>query len=116
MKNTENIRIDELLTELQGLREAKDSLERDNDFLQRQNSALRFRCATYSRKNMELEAEIRDMKFTRDYLTSEDAGKAFARELLGKPMTPEDLAEERAIAEGEAHYERTWNINCGDDF
>ena len=60
--------------------------------------------------------EIKDMKFTKRYLTSEEAGKAFARELLGKPMTPEDLAEERAITEGEALYERTWNVACGDDF
>ena len=36
------------------------------------------------------------MKFTRKYLTAEDAGKAFARELLGKPMTREDLAIEAA--------------------
>ena len=72
-----------------------------------------------------LTKELQDIKsmsmfeFGNTYCTSESLeadGHAFARELLGKPMTPEDLAEERAIAEGEAHYERTWNINCGDDF
>jgi hypothetical protein len=31
------------------------------------------------------------MKFTRNYLTSEEAGRAFARELLGKPMTHEEV-------------------------
>ena len=98
------------------LLQENEELHAQIEFLQKQNSALRFRCATYSRKNMELEAEIRDMKFTRDYLTSEDAGKAFARELLGKPMTESDIAEEEFIANGEAQYEATWNINCGDDF
>ena len=110
------------MTDKQDVKSVKDLLQENEElhaqieFLQKQNSALRFRCATYSRKNMELEAEIRDMKFTRDYLTSEDAGKAFARELLGKPMTESDIAEEEFISNGEALYEATWNINCGDDF
>lgn len=46
----------------------------------------------------------------------EAAGHALARDLLGKPMTPSDIAEEEFIANGEALYEATWNINCGDDF
>jgi hypothetical protein len=47
------------------------------------------RCSDYSKKIGELESEIADMKFTRKYLTSEEAGKAFARELLGKTEVEE---------------------------
>ena len=102
-------------TSVKDVIQKNEELHAQIEFLQKQNSALRFRCATYSRKNMELEAEIRDMKFTRDYLTSEDAGKAFAQDLLGN-MTPGDIAEEEFISQGEQHYADTWNINCGDDF
>ena len=66
------------------------------DFLQKQNRTLKLRCGKYSLEIKELQDEIADMKFTRKYLTAEDAGKAFARELLGKPMTREDPAIEAA--------------------
>lgn len=42
-------------------------------------------------------------------------GRAFAKSLLDKP-TKTDIEEETFIAEGEAEYERTWNIAGGDDF
>jgi hypothetical protein len=116
LKNTENIRIDEVLEELYHLREENQGLKIDNDFLDRQNRALKLRCSKYAIENRELTDEINDLRFTHKYLTSEEAGKAFARELLGKPMTSADIAEDKAIANGEAHYEATWNINCGDDF
>ena len=58
-------------------------LEADNKFLKRQNNALKLRCSDYSLRISELESEIADMKFTRKYLTSEEAGKQFAKELLG---------------------------------
>ena len=54
-------------------------------------------------------------KYCSDSQMEEDA-KLFARELLGKTMTEADIAEEEFIANGEAHYERTWNLNGGDDF
>lgn len=73
-----------------------EGLKAHNEFLQRQNTALKLRCKEYCLKNRELEEEIKDMRFTRKYLTSEEAGKAFARELLGKPMTDEELAIEAA--------------------
>ena len=98
------------------LTEENQSLKIDNDFLQRQNSACKMRCSQYAIENKELRDEIADLRFTHKYLTSEEAGKQFARELLGKPMTPTDIAEDEAIANGEAHYEATWNIACGDDF
>ena len=58
-------------------------LEAENDFLQRQNNALKMRCSKYSLEIHDLQSEIADMKFTRKYLTSEEAGKAFAQSLIG---------------------------------
>ena len=58
-----------LLEELQTLKNENRSLKADNDFLQRQNNALKMRCSKYS-------LEIKD-------LTSEEAGRQFAKELLG---------------------------------
>ena len=88
--------IKDVLIELEALREENQSLKIDNDFLQKQNRTLKLRCGKYSLEIKELQDEIADMKFTRKYLTAEDAGKAFARELLGKPMTREDPAIEAA--------------------
>ena len=75
--------IKNLLIELEALREENHELKVDNDFLQRQNSALKLRCSKYSQRLTTLESEIADMKFTRKYLTGEEAGKKFAQELLG---------------------------------
>lgn len=116
MIDNKDLRPNKLLKKNISLREENKELQAQIDFLQRQNKALKLRCSSYSLRISDLETEIADMKFTRKYLTSEEAGKAFARELLGKPMTEADLAEEKFISEGEAHYERTWNIACGDDF
>ena len=66
-------------------------LEKENEFLDKQNRALKLRCGKYATEIHKLESEIQDMKFTRNYLTSEEAGRAFARELLGKPMTHEEV-------------------------
>ena len=105
---TNRIKLDEVLEELYYLREENQSLRLDNDFLQRQNNALKLRCGKCALQVRKLEEEIADMKFTRNYLTSEEAGKAFARELLGKPMTREDLAIEAA--------ENAYEPYNGDDF
>ena len=56
------------------------------DEVNRKTSMLK--SVKYNNRNLTLErnellATIQDMKNTRKYLTSEDAGKAFARELLG---------------------------------
>lgn len=72
-----------LLEELQTLKNENHSLKVDNDFLQKQNRALKLRCGKYCLQISDLESEIQDMKFTRKYLTSEEAGKRFAQELLG---------------------------------
>lgn len=84
-----NLKLDEVLEELHALRD-------ENYFLKRQNNALKMRCSKYSLEITELHSEIQDMKFTQKMLNSEEAGRAFARELLGKPMTREDLAIEAA--------------------
>jgi hypothetical protein len=102
MTDNKDLKLDEVLEELYALRD-------ENYFLKRQNNALKIRCSDYSLRIGELETEIADMKFTHKMLNSEEAGKAFARELLGKPMT-----EEEFIAEGEAHYNKFAFI--GDDF
>lgn len=108
MREQRELKLDEVLDELYHLREENQSLKIDNEFLQKQNNALKMRCSKYCLQVKDLEEEIYDMKFTRKYLTAEDAGKAFARELLGKPMTEQDLAIEAA--------ENAYVPYNGDDF
>ena len=88
-RKNRDIKLDEVLEELYSLRD-------ENSFLKRQNTALKIRCSNYCLKVKDLENEIADLRFTHNYLTSEEAGKAFARELLGKPMTHEEIAIEAA--------------------
>ena len=62
-------------------------------------------------------------KYCSDSQMEEDA-RLFAKELLHSRVTGEYkdnekaavIAEEEFINNGEALYEATWNINCGDDF
>ena len=82
-RKTRNIKLDEVLEELYTLREENQQLKVDNDFLEKQNAACKLRCSKLSIQVRELESEIADMRFTRKYLTSEEAGRQFARELLG---------------------------------
>jgi hypothetical protein len=56
-------------------------LEQENEFLDKQNKALKLRCGKYCLENKELRNEIEDLKFTKNFLSSEDAGKMFARSL-----------------------------------
>ena len=60
-----------------------EELKARNDFLERQNKALKMRCSKYSLEITKLTSEIQDLRFTHKYLTSEEAGKQFAKELLG---------------------------------
>ena len=73
----QNRTIEEILEELQTLKE-------ENYFLRKQNNALKMRCSKYCLEIRDLESEIADMKFTRKYLTSEEAGRQLARELTGR--------------------------------
>ena len=142
-ENNEILKIDEILPELQWLREQNEQLKSDNkilgneltyfkercvdleeeannlssELLHFKSKSLAFmeRCRDLSKENEALKLEIKDMKFTRKYLTSEEAGKAFARELLGKPMTEADLAEERFIENGVKEYENGLRV-LGDDY
>ena len=52
-------------------------------------NALKNRCRILTSENTALKSEIQDMKFTRKYLTSEDAGKKLAQELLHADIAAE---------------------------
>ena len=73
----------DICNRLAELEEENKGLKLDNDFLQRQNNALKLRCSRYAIEIRELTDEVNDLRFTHKYLTSEEAGKAFAQELLG---------------------------------
>ena len=77
MIENRDLKLDEILEELHTLRD-------ENYFLKRQNNALKLRCSKYSLEIRDLESEIADMRFTRKYLTSEEAGRQLARELTGR--------------------------------
>ena len=81
-ENIENIQIDELLGELQALKEENEFLKEEIVHYKGRNLSLVQRCRTLAKENQEMSCEIADMKFTRKYLTAEDAGKRFAQELL----------------------------------
>ena len=73
----------DICNRLAELEEENKNLKIDNDFLQKQNAACKMRCSKYALQVRELESEIKDLRFTHNYLTSEEAGKQFAQELLG---------------------------------
>ena len=106
--------LDQLTRDLEEVKIHEEMLVKENKFLDKQNRALKLRCSKYCLQISDLEAEIKDMKFTHKMLNSEEAGRAFAQELLGKPMTKADIEEEEFIANGEAHYEKFAFL--GDDF
>ena len=99
MKNTENIRIDELLPELQGLREANEELRARNEFLERCVKGLKLNLSKttlernhFCNKANTLSKELSDIKqlsmfeFGNLYCSSESLeadGHRLARELLG---------------------------------
>ena len=66
----------ELLSEHRDLRD-------ETIFQKRQISALKFRCSNYAVENEKMRNELDDLRFTHKYLTSEEAGRQFAKELLG---------------------------------
>ena len=90
--NLDLIEIDDVLYSIEEIR----AFINHSEELSKQNFILKEQCRNLTAENQSLKLEIKDMKFTRNYLTSEEAGKAFARELLGKPMTAEEVAIEAA--------------------
>jgi len=97
MAITEHLKLSEVLEELHYLRDENQSLKVDNDFLKRQNAACKLRCSKYAIRIREMESELADLKFTREFLTAEDAGKALAQEFLGKrdEFVEAELASEK---------------------
>ena len=124
MKNTENtLKIDEVLEELYYLREENQDLRLKNDFLQRKNAILLRDNARITLERGKLVDEIQRItsmgmfEFGNKYCSDESLekdGRAFARSLLGKPMTDSDLAEERFLENGVKAYEAS--LRLGDDY
>ena len=93
IKNTKNIE----KIEAKGFQDLCNhirDLEQENEFLEKQNKALKLRCSKYCLENRKLEQELTDLKFSRKF--------------LGVPMTDEDLAIEAA--------ENSYRPYNGDDF
>ena len=82
-ENIENIRIDEVLDEYFHLREENKKLREELTHFKAKSLSLSKRCRELSVKNHDLETEIADMRFTWEYLTAEEAGRKFARKLIG---------------------------------
>lgn len=62
--------------------------------------SLKEQCRTLSKENWELSSEIADMRFTKKYLTSEEAGRQFAEELLNpNPFVKAEIAAEKMESE-----------------
>jgi hypothetical protein len=119
LKNEElQARIDFLQQENNRLLKDHRDLTEENSFYKRQVNGLKFRCGDY-RRELDRVTSLSMFEFANEFCNDnelEEAGHALARDLLGKPMTPADIAEEEFISQGEQHYADTWNINCGDDF
>jgi uncharacterized protein (DUF2344 family) len=124
------------LNEIRGFIESSKKVERQTRFI----NALKLNlskttqernqlCDKANRLNKELQ-DIKQMsmwefadKYCSDSQMEADA-RLFAKELLHSRVTGEYkdnetaavIAEEEFIAQGEKHYNDTWNIACGDDF
>ena len=72
---------------------------KENIYLKREVSLLKQQCRELTEENLILRSKLTDAEFVN-------------RNLLGTPMSQADIAEETAIANGEAHYAKF----CGDDF
>ena len=77
-----NDKLYEIDGETYSLHEIKGFIESIEE-LCKSNFILKQRCRDLTRENESLKLEIKDMKFTRNYLPSEEAGRKFAESLLG---------------------------------
>lgn len=102
---------------IRALKEDNAQLTDENSFLKRQVNGSRFRIADL-RKELDRVTSLGMFEFANEFCNDdqlEDAGHAFARS-LGVGVNDDNLAELEFTNNGKAHYEATWNINCGDDF
>ena len=58
-------------------------LKEELTYFKAKNFSLVKQCQKLASRNQKLECEIADLRFTHKYLTSEEAGRKFAEELLG---------------------------------
>ena len=72
-----------LSDELTYFKEYSADLENEVNKKERMINGLKLNNSSLTLERRELIAKIQDMQNTRKYLTAEDAGKAFAQELLG---------------------------------
>ena len=79
LNNFELYKIDGKLYSLEEIRAHINHSEE----ISKQNFILKQECKQLTSENNSLKLEIKDMKFTRKFLTSEEAGRRFAQELLG---------------------------------
>ena len=113
-ENIENIiKVDtnsfiEMCRKIETLEKQNQDLKEENTHFKARNFSLAKRCKELASENHDLQMEIQDMKFTHKMFNSEEAGRAFARELLGKPMTQEEITIEAA--------ENAYVSYSGDDF
>ena len=111
------------LEELRAFITTSNELTRKTERQTRFIKALKLNNSKLTVERNQLQTELDHIKsmsmfeFGNQYASDESLeadGRAFARSLLGKPMTKADIEEEKMIADGEAHYERFAFL--GDDF
>ena len=125
MREQENRSVKDLLLEIEALREQNDFLQQTceqqaRDLVRQRNvnRVLKVSCNKVTEERNRLSERLSHV--TLWDLSEEEqikAGRQFAQELLHPPVykSDEEIIED-TIAAGEAHYERTWNINCEEDF
>ena len=76
-------KIETLTAQNEQLMDENETLFETNELLIKEIRDIKAKCSELSKENISLKLEIKDMKFTRNFLTGEDAGKRFAESLLG---------------------------------
>lgn len=76
-------KIETLTAQNEQLTDENETLFETNEILIKEIRDIKAKCSELSKENTSLKLEIKDMKFTRNFLTSEDAGRKFAESLLG---------------------------------
>ena len=74
----------DMCEKIETLEKQNQEISEENTYFKARNLSLATRCRDLAKENHALQVEIQDMKFTRNYLTSEEAGRQLARELTGR--------------------------------